>query len=74
MLSSWTVTVVAGDTATGNDFGEFQNLTISGEKFNDLNGNGVQDAGDSGPPGWTIDLLDASGTIIATTVTDDSGN
>ena len=70
----WTVTVTAGATASGNDFGDFQNLTISGEKFNDLNGNGVQDAGDPGLPGWTIDLLDASGAIVATTVTDDSGN
>ena len=69
-----TVTVTAGATATGNDFGDFQNITISGEKFNDLNGNGVQDAGDPGLPGWTIDLLDASGAIVATTVTDADGN
>ena len=27
---------------------------ISGLKFNDLNGNGVMDAGDPGLPGWTI--------------------
>ena len=56
------------------DFGNFQNITISGEKFNDLTGDGVQDAGDPGLPGWTIDLLDASGAIVATTVTDADGN
>ena len=56
-----TVTVTAGSTATGNDFGDFQNITISGEKFNDLTGNGTLDAGDPGLPGWTIDLVDAFG-------------
>ena len=58
----------------GNDFGNFQNITISGEKFNDLTGDGILDPGDPGLPGWTIDLLDAAGAIVATTVTDANGN
>jgi hypothetical protein len=47
--------------------------TISGLKFNDLNGNGMQDAGEPGLPGWTIKITDASGNTH-TTVTDAAGN
>jgi len=50
------------------------NITISGEKFNDLNGDGKQETGEPGLPGWTIDLLDATGAIVATTVTDANGD
>jgi protocatechuate 3,4-dioxygenase beta subunit len=71
---TWTVTVIAGGTATGNDFGNFQNVTISGEKFNDLTGAGFFVAGDPGLPGWTIDLLNPAGAIVATTTTDANGN
>ena len=71
---TFTVTVTAGATVSGLDFGNFQNITISGEKFNDLNGDGTQEPGEPGLPGWTIDLLDATGAIIATTVTDANGD
>ena len=47
--------------------------TISGLKFNDLNGNGVRDVGEPGLPGWTIKITDSSGNI-QTTTTDASGN
>src|SRR4029077_19967650 len=57
----FTVTVTAGTTVTGLQFGNFQNITLSGEKFNDLNGDGTQEPGEPGLPDWTIDLLDASG-------------
>ena len=57
------------------NFGNFQLGSISGQKFNDLNGNGIQDAGEPGLAGWTIQLdKDANGTIDATTVTGGSGN
>jgi len=71
---SFTVTVTAGGTASGNDFGNFQNITISGETFNDLNGNGTLDPGEPGLSGWTVDLYDASNNLIATTVTDVNGD
>jgi methionine-rich copper-binding protein CopC/protocatechuate 3,4-dioxygenase beta subunit len=70
----WTVTVTAGTTASGNDFGNFQNITISGRKFNDLTGSGIDDPSDPGLPGWTIDLLNSAGALVASTVTDASGN
>lgn len=60
--------------------GDSQTFTsaIQGIKWNDLNGNGVQDAGESGLAGWTIYLdqnnnskLDAGET---STLTDANGN
>ncbi|MBI3460455.1 DUF11 domain-containing protein [Candidatus Acetothermia bacterium] len=46
---------------------------ICGVKFNDLNGNGKQDPGELGLPGWTIQVKDANGNVIASTVTDANG-
>jgi methionine-rich copper-binding protein CopC len=71
---TYTVTVTGGATVSGINFGNFQNITISGEKFNDLTGAGVFLPGDPGLQGWTIDLLNAAGAIVATTVTDANGN
>src|SRR5207244_3303205 len=47
----------------------FQNVSISGAKFNDLNGNGVRDAGEPGLAGFHILL---NGVDSATT--DTNGN
>lgn len=44
--------------------------SICGFKFNDLNGNGVWDAGEPGLDNWTINL---SGTMTSTTTTDIEG-
>ena len=41
--------------------------------WNDLDGDGVQDAGERGVSEVTVTLLDASGAVIATTVTDAAG-
>ena len=42
-------------------------MTFAGTVYNDLNGNGVLDPGDPGLQGWTVDLLDSSGNLVATT-------
>ena len=42
-------------------------MTFAGTVYNDLNGNGVLDPGDPGLQGWTVELLDSSGNIVATT-------
>lgn len=42
-------------------FGNFQNATKSGRKFNDLNANGTQDAGEAGLSGWEIHLFGTDG-------------
>ena len=71
---TYTVTVTAGQTSSGYDFGNFQNISISGETFNDLNGNGNLDPGEPGLTGWTVDLYDANNNLVATTVTDVNGD
>ncbi len=46
--------------------------SIAGMKFNDLNGNGINDA-EPGLVGWTITLTNESGGVV-TNVTDTNGN
>jgi len=57
------VTLASGGTSLNNIFGNFHGIltgSISGIKFNDLNGNGVQDSGEPGLAGVTITLSSAS--------------
>src|SRR5215471_6172955 len=48
--------------------------TISGQVFNDKNGNAAKEAGDTGLQGWTVQVLDASNVVLASMSTDASGN
>jgi cyclophilin family peptidyl-prolyl cis-trans isomerase len=70
------VTVTAGATSGGVDFGEAP--SIIGMVFNDLNVNGTFDSGDKGLPGRTVFLnIDGSGqpsTQNVSTTTDANGN
>ena len=47
-------TFTSGAQVIDNNFGNFRNATKSGMKFEDLNANGVKDAGEPGLAGWTI--------------------
>jgi uncharacterized repeat protein (TIGR01451 family) len=49
-------------------------VTLGNLVFLDLNANGVQDAGETGIGGVTVNLLDSSGVQVATTTTDASGS
>ena len=49
-------------------------MTLSGEVFNDLNGTGTIDPGDTGFSGWTVNLLNSQDKVIATTITDSQGD
>ena len=42
--------------------------------WNDVDGDGIQDAGELGIQGVTVNLLDAEGNVVATTTTDANGN
>src|SRR5262249_13398877 len=53
---AFTVDLDAGSDVTGIDFGNFRPVTLSGQKFHDLNGNGVKDPGEPGLAGWTVFL------------------
>jgi Calx-beta domain/SdrD B-like domain len=81
--ASWmsTTSEAVSDQDTGEagggdlDFGTFLPPTLSGQVFNDLNHNGIKDAGESGLAGWTVQLdLNNDGTVDGTTTTDPGGN
>ncbi|MHB1558117.1 MAG: SdrD B-like domain-containing protein, partial [Isosphaeraceae bacterium] len=72
--SSIAVTSTSGLVSTGNNFGQFQALTLTGQVFNDVNGNGAPDSGETGLSGWTVNLLDSSSTIVATATTNGNGD
>ncbi len=67
---------VDGDAANGNltvDFGFKGNGVIGNFVFNDLNGNGIQDAGEAGIPNATVTLTYTNGATVTTT-TDANGS
>ena len=67
----YTETFSSGAQETGNDFGNYQNATKSGVKFNDLNADGDRDAGEPGLAGWRIYVdLDDDGEFDAGEPTD----
>ncbi len=77
------VTITAGQDYNGADFGyQQQNASIGDFIWNDLNGDGVQDDGEPGIGGVTVDLIaDLNGNgakddgepVLATVTTDDRG-
>ncbi len=72
----YTLTICNANTS-GLVFGNFPLPgSISGTKFNDVNGNGLLDPGEAGVGGVTIQLFSGTGTsaMVASTVTDGSGN
>ena len=74
------IVLAANDNLAGRDFGNFfggANGTIGGQKFNDLAGDGVKDAGDPGVEGFQIHIFDkatSGATLHQDTLTDASGN
>jgi len=67
-----TVTVVSGQTAYV-DFGNHQNEEVDVFKFNDLNGNGIQDEGETGLQGWEFTVYDANEDFVDSGVTNANG-
>ena len=66
------------DSATDGEVEDYEILiselaSISGMKFEDINGNGAQEPGEAEISGWTIQLKDEGGILIAETLTDGSG-
>ena len=68
------VTVTGGQIRTDVDFGYQGNATIGDTVWNDVNSNGVQDPGEPGIPGVTVQLQDDSSNPIVNTVTDANGH
>jgi len=68
--------IALGSSDLDQDFG-YQNVSLadlSGTVFNDIDGDGVEEPGDLGIAGVTLDLLDDLGNVLATATTDASGN
>jgi large repetitive protein len=64
-----TVTVAAGESSITNDFGELAG-SVSGQIFADTNNTAGREAGEPSIGGVTVNLLNASGQIVATTTSD----
>jgi protocatechuate 3,4-dioxygenase beta subunit len=75
-IGGYTIVAHSGQNSTGDNFDDFQNvISISGTKYNDVNGTGVYCSGDSGLSGVTIDLFKNGGTQpVGTTVTGSNGS
>lgn len=73
---SHSASVQSGDNLSGRDFGNYRLATVRGGKYDDLNGNGTQDGGEPGLPGWTINMNGTTGSgasVSRTTVTGAGG-
>ena len=68
------LTASSGVDKNGNDFGNFKKFTIRGIKFDDKAGNHIKDNGDSAQSGWTINLYNGTGALIASKVTGTNGS
>ena len=55
-----TVVLANGEVATGRNFGNYKDAELHGTTFNDLDGDGTKDAGESVSSGWTV-YIDANG-------------
>ena len=68
-----TYTLTSGETETSVDAGMFTTGSIGDFVFEDIDGDGLQDAGEPGIDGVTVDLLDFGGAVINTTTTAGGG-
>jgi len=71
----------AGDFSKGNGFGDVEpictnspSIEVGNLIWEDDNDNGVQDAGEAGLSGVMVSLYNATGTLMATTSTNATGN
>ncbi|BAY67315.1 hypothetical protein NIES23_00880 [Trichormus variabilis NIES-23] len=73
-LISDVVNLSPGENDTTVDAGFYQTASLGDFVFNDVNNNGIQDAGEIGVGGVTVELINpANGDVIATTTTDANG-
>jgi hypothetical protein len=65
---------VTDDNVLDFDFGYRGTASLAGRVWNDLDGDGMQDSGEAGLNGVGVQLLDSSGSVIATQTTSGNGN
>ncbi|WP_460984246.1 SdrD B-like domain-containing protein, partial [Spirosoma fluminis] len=66
-------TIASGASLTTVDAGFYRSATIGDRVFVDANRNGLQDAGETGLAGVTVQLLTGTNTVVASTTTNASG-
>jgi serine-aspartate repeat-containing protein C/D/E len=72
--NSIAVSLQPGQSSTGNDFVDERPATLGDRVWLDTNANGVQDAGEAGIAGVTVQLKNADGSVAQTATTDANGN
>ena len=70
---SYSLTASSGQNLSALLFGNFQTATLGGTVYNDANGNGVQDAGELGLSGWSVNLLNSASVVVATATSNSQG-
>ncbi len=68
-----TVTLVAGQIYNDLDAGLYQPAALGDYFWDDLDADGIQEVGEPGIAGATVQLLNALGNVLATTTTDANG-
>jgi hypothetical protein len=68
-----TLTLAAGAARNDVDFGYRGSASIGDRVWFDIDGDGLQDAGEAGLNGVTVRLRDSGGNVVATTVTAGDG-
>jgi len=69
IASTYTLTLLDGETESDISFGDTRIGSVSGQVFADVDGDGVRDAGEVGLDGWTVELLDGAGGEVLDTAT-----
>ncbi|NRR31166.1 carboxypeptidase regulatory-like domain-containing protein [Oxalobacteraceae bacterium] len=67
------VTLAAGEVNNTIDAGLYKNASLGDKVWLDADRDGVQDANEVGKDGVTVNLLDAGGAVVASTVTANGG-
>ena len=68
------IALPSGVDAVRYDFSEVERMELEGYAYVDSDNDGIKAAGEAGIAGVTLNLLDSSGTVVATTTTDDAGH
>jgi len=68
------IALLSGDIAVDYNFCEHAPASISGIVYHDENNNGVRDSGEAGIGGVEVRLVNASGQVVGTQITDSQGS
>jgi hypothetical protein len=70
---TYSVNIISGANSTEKNFGNFELGIVSGNVWEDNNGNGEKELNDIGLENWTV-VLEQEGTVLDSMTTSESGN